>query len=309
MRSTVFLFIIAIAGFLSAPALNFVFDPTDVLKLPAVSEKPAANLRHIKMAKMLDHDRFDGLIMGSSRSGLMDVDWFALEGEWYNASVLDARPTDVLAMLETLNRNALMPQTVVLGLDTSGLADTPLPSSTLHHPSTTGSSVSGWLIANLFAPNAFEIFSLIAEPDLGAPMIRHHFDVSGHYALPLYDMLIEENEDAYIAGNVINPVTGDLQYTVSADQLTALKTLTELVRDAGTKLCVFWHPHRFEVLASFDPQDISAMQKDVAAAIDVSLDILSTESSSDPSAWYDAKHLRPEQTRRVILLVKEACSL
>lgn len=101
-------------------ALNIFADPFGVFKTQIVLNGPQTNERYLKTEHLLGSERYDTLLLGSSRVGVLPPSMLGelLPGEKiYNYSFFYAKPNEILLSMRHLKRKGLLPKRVIMGID------------------------------------------------------------------------------------------------------------------------------------------------------------------------------------------------
>ncbi|SEB06289.1 hypothetical protein [Rubrimonas cliftonensis] len=298
MRRARALIAAAVLGLAAAPILNLGFDPLETFRPPAVSHSPYGNDRVAKIEHLLQAPRYEALLLGSSRTGLLDPNWRPeTAGRWYNLGLLGAAPSEIADFAAALALRGKLTDTLVLGLDLFGLAPGGGAPGHLAHPAVSGRGWPGWTMDRLFAPSLSALADAALRAAAGRNAVRADYAGGGAFAMLGAPAPRPAARSAATPGAV----------AVDPDQLRALRRLAEIADVAGATLCLVWHPHSPTVLGGYDRAGIDRLKRavtDIGAPV---VDLMDAPWARDPAAWFDPKHLAPAAARRQFDAILARC--
>lgn len=298
-----------LAGLLSVPAANLMLDPRDTVFRPDVSTSPASDQRTLKMDRVLAADEpFDGLLLGSSRTGLMRADQVAgaIGGLWYNASWFSARPSEVAAFLREARGEGRLPHRVILGLDLYAFLDDGAPrGSGGARMEATGTDPVRRL-GEAFDIDIRAIVEVVASRRHDPVRIRIDYRGDGSYTLPADEAERQADPEGFAAGWVPASPPAIRPLRLDEREVAALAAIRDLMRATGGDACFFWHPHRPERAAAFPPDDVTTLTRLVARSV-APIGEMTPQWAADPLHWYDLRHLTRERSADVLAWVTAEC--
>jgi hypothetical protein len=298
MRRALVLIAAAVLGLAVAPVLNLAVDPLETFRPPAVSHSPYGNDRLAKIEHLLSAPPYEGLLLGSSRTGLLDPAWASeTAGRWYNLGLLGAAPSEIADVAAALVAHGKLPRTLVLGLDLFGLAPGGGAPGHLAHPVVSGRSRLGWTLDQLFAPSISALADAAARAATGRDVVRTDYAGGGAFAM----LGAPARHTAARADRVLGAIA------VDPAQLDAVRRLAAIADAAGATLCVVWHPHEPAVLAGYDRAGIDRLKRAVTEIGAPVVDLMDAPWARDAAAWLDAKHLAPTAARLELDAILAQC--
>jgi hypothetical protein len=298
MRRARALIAAAVLGLASAPVLNLTLDPLETFRPPVVSHSPYGNDRVAKIEHLLRAPPYEALLLGSSRTGLLDPNWRPeTAGRWYNLGLLGAAPSEIADVAALLARRGKLTDTLVLGLDLFGFA--PGGGAPRHHahPAVSGRGWPDWTMDRLFAPSVSALADAAIRAVAGRYAVRVDYAGGGAFALLGAPAPWMAAQSAATPGKV----------AVDPAQLRALRRLAGIADVAGATLCLVWHPHSPAVLGGYDRAGIKRLKRavtDIGAPV---VDLMDAPWARDPAAWFDPKHLAPAAARRELDAILARC--
>jgi hypothetical protein len=298
MRRALALIAAAVLGLATAPVLNLVVDPLETFRPPGISYSPYGNDRLAKVEHLLSAPRHEGLLLGSSRTGLLDPGWASeTAGRWYNLGLLGAAPSEIADIVAALAAQGKLAPTLVLGLDLFGLAPGGGAPGHLAHPAVSGRSRIGWTLDQLFAPSIGALADAASRAATGRDVVRTDYAGGGAFAM----LGAPAPQTAAHADRVPGAIA------VDPAQLDAVRRLAAMADAAGATLCVVWHPHEPAVLAGYDRAGIDRLKRAVTEIGAPVVDLMDAPWARDAAAWRDAKHLTPAAARRELDAILGQC--
>lgn len=296
------LILAAVAGLAAAPTLNLLVDPFETFRPRDVSFSPYSADRVAKLEHVFAAPRYDGMLLGSSRTSLLDPNWsLDTDGRWYNLGLLGAAPTEVLAVVEEVHWRDRLADTLVLGLDLFGLAPGGEEQHQLTHPAVSRRGWFDWITDQLFAPSAGAIADAGVRALTGELSVRHDYADGGAMRI----LRAAAPEPAPLTA--LPPGAARLDPA----QLDAVRRLIGLADVAESTLCLVWHPHSQAVLNTVDPRDLARIKQtigDIGADLGATVvDLMDAPWARDVSAWIDPKHLAPAAAMRELDAILAAC--
>lgn len=298
MRRARALIAAAVLGLAAAPVLNLALDPLETFRPPPVSHSPYGNDRVAKIEHLLQAPAYEALLLGSSRTGLLDPGWRPeTAGRWYNLGLLGAAPSEIADVAALLALRGKLGRTLVLGLDLFGLAPGGGAPGHLAHPTVSGRGWSSWTMDRLFAPSLSALADAALRAAAGRHVVRHDYAGGGAFAL------LGAPAPRTAAQSTATPGA----IAVDPAQLRALRRLAEIADVAGATLCLVWHPHSPAVLAGYDRAGIDRLKRAVADIGAPVVDLMDAPWARDPAAWFDPKHLAPLAALRQLDAILARC--
>jgi hypothetical protein len=298
MRRARALIAAAVLGLAVAPVLNLAVDPLETFRPPAVSHSPYGNDRLAKVEHLLSAPPYEGLLLGSSRTGLLDPAWASeTAGRWYNLGLLGAAPSEIADVAAALAAHGKLARTLVLGLDLFGLAPGGGAPGHLAHPVVGGRSRLGWTLDQIFAPSIGALADAASRAATGRHVVRTDYAGGGAFAM----LGAPAPQTAAHADRVAGAIA------VDPAQFDAVRRLAAMASAAGATLCVVWHPHSPAVLDGYDRAEIDRLKHAVAGLGAPVVDLMDALWARDAAAWRDAKHLAPAAARRELEAILAQC--
>lgn len=298
-----------VIGLLGAPAYNLLADPTGIFR-DDISGGYFLNSRHSKTDHLLREERYDTLLLGSSRVALMDPSVARDDlGKTYNLAFLSGRPSDYAALIPTLAARDRLAPRLMLGLDLTAFQVGSAAPFWDHHPIVTGENAVSWTLRNLFNAPGFAFFGLFAHHlnETGVPAVRWNL-ATGRYAYPRRDAMIRDDPETYFATATLPPPR-TTPVPIDWSEVDALVATIEAVQQSGSRLCVFWHPHRPEDIARYDPLEVARLKRSLEQVVPGIIDISDVSWLDDHESWYDLHHPLPPKSREVLDRAIAGCDL
>ena len=300
---------VLLTAFAAPPIMNLVFDPAGVFNGPRDGLGLLANERHIKFEVLQHRPRPDGVLLGSSRSGLLPLgpEQVPHAQSWYNLGFLGGTPRDAELFLSALSERHRLPQRLLLGLDLHGFVLGEAQPVRRHHPAVSHEPLMRWYLRNLFNFPGSTFVARFLEPSGAEPDLIHNFRTDGSYVVPRFDALIAQDHEAYKNARVRLANLPSRPYRIDPIQLESLRSLRDIATQNGSTICVFWHPHRPVEVNAYPSSDIEAIKAYVSDIFPDVIDMMSMDFTTNEDLWYDAKHLRSEYGALVTRPLFDSC--
>lgn len=299
----------ALLALVAMVTVNALVDPYEVFRLGLVRTGETANERFRKVDFLLAHPRrFDALLLGSSRTGLLDpeeADVLRPGRHYYNLGVFGGDARDARLMLEALRIGGMEIREVVVGID---LFPFIRPSRELtpayrHHPAVTGEGPASFFGGYLLTPSPLHAAKKLWDARSVVPAITFDFEGTGRYRLPRFDAEIAEDAQRHALR-----VFGRRR---AAQRTTAITWREEPFRDLEAlarwlherRVAAYWfiHPHHRLATAGYTPASLRDFERRASQAVGAAVSFLSRpEWSADDALWYEVNHYRPLLTRPIL---------
>lgn len=302
---------LCVGAMLAAPAYNLLVDNPGVFSAPGERTGPLLNERHVKLELLLEHDRpFDTLLFGTSKTAMLPLPGADIPGYGaaYNFGIRDARPAELVAMLEFMVERGHAPQRVVIGLDPVLFKDDDPQTSALHHPDLRDVPLYRWVSENAFKSPPFGLFTVIAEILAGEQLPVTVWDLSlGHYTQPRREAQIATNPDGVLGlVKAYDPNGPDLR--ISLEHLDDLRRLRAYAVSQGIDLCFHWHPLNRWERARYPADHIEAILGAIERDFPEMIEIGPYPWLDDAAEWLDQLHPRRARSEQVMDDVLAGCA-
>lgn len=265
-----------------------LIDPYNVFHWDNVRENGVEpNKNYIKVKYILANpDKFDTLLFGSSRAGVIHVENIEDE-KCYNMSYSEGLPCEYLMNLETLTSNGVIPKKVYISLDSLGYTIDPESHyNTMRYPYEKLDTKS--FVQMYFQPNmAFDSLDTIASTrDQRMENYSDIFYNCGWWCDYGVDTLSEED----LIG-MMPYIGGEKFYD---ENLEAIQGIKDLCDEYGIEACFFTNP-MFEVTyrASVE-KDYYKFLKDIAKITDFWNFSSLNDVTTNLDCFFDSSHYTPE---------------
>ena len=312
---------IAVGLFLAVAIVNFVIDPTGVFGTNIVPQHAAFNDRYARFSEYQSHpDRFDAVLFGSSRSGLLPFNELSRdlgEATLANFGVTGGMLTDHLAVLEYMLHNpptvGLRIRKIFLLLDVDSFGRRPFTNESLAFalpPAVTGESPVHFWWRNLIAiqPRFWRdgVKNLGQQRASQAPRraVQQQraavSDMISIVSIAARAQGLPERRADEDKSSVPEKITMRPLYS---QQLELWKRFVDLCRQHDIRLIVALSPLRRENESTFDRTDLAKLIDDIARVASVWDFTEAGWVADDRSLWMDGSHFTLEVGRMIVARV------
>lgn len=291
---------------------NIIVDPYEVFQLvtiPAHSLDP--NERYRKVEHLIaKKSNINAFLMGTSTMGnARPEDARNACGEnlnFYNLSFFAGNPQEALASLKALQKNGVVPEKVVYGIDYFQFHDhTAAGASRWLHPEANGQNKMLFFWKYLFLFSFKESVGKIETWERKVPFIQFDFENTGAYSLPFYDEWLASDEGGYFLEKLPSQPLPLAQHAWDPRQFFALQEMGLWGRGNNVDMRFVLMPvyplHR----TNYSDQEKEWFERKLRDIVDTTVpDSNESVESSQKHAYYDGKHFRQALSQKVL---KTAC--
>ena len=280
-------------------SINVLVDPYSVFCFNLLEHSGNANERFLKYERLKENmDEVNGLILGSSRAGLISPDSATdIRGvNYYNASFFGARPKEIHMLLLALERNyGYSPKEVVVGFDYYPFIEAkPMGLAFRSHPEVEGISVlefwKDYIFASSLNDSAGKFMNHINN------YIRLDSD-KGNYYMPDAEIRIELDHQKYISQKITKlPSVSRFKANLNMEIFQDIINLRNFSDSRQIKAFFYNQPLSFWYQEWIDPDGLALYRNTLNSIFENSKYVdfsVSNDITHNPEVWYDLKHYRP----------------
>lgn len=286
-------------GLVVLVGMNLLIDPYGVFGRTHLADGPSVNERYKKVERVQNRpNAFEGLILGSSRSGMTNPEWIEDRTgvRFYNLSAFSAKPSDMRLLYEAYTQTSKPPKIVMIGIDAMSflVEEVGVDLAKRHHPAVEGSGRLSYWLDYLLAPSLMpSLEKLKAQQQKNVV-----FDFErGTYELSEYERQIQADHASYMSKKFETWGASEYRDTFEVGELEELLALVETMQEDNVDVRAFIQPmHRqWKVRMS----SILPRVKRSLASIRRLQDLSDMDSDQD-ELWYEQRHYRSEIAQKVV---------
>jgi hypothetical protein len=249
----------------------------------------------------------DSFIVGSSIMGLVDPALLSRQypnRHFYNLAFLAAKPDEIMATLQALNRKGVTIKTVVYGLEPIAFTDIQTYGPAYHlHPEASDQSRQRVVFDYLFASSLSDGFSRLVTAISGEISVRYDIEGIGRYYLERYDHEIEKDHGEFMRKQFPNNTKPVKAPPWIENRFEDFKKLAFWLKAEKIDSKFYLNPLHPYLANAYGAERLAEFKQKITAltgqgSVQDCTNLLNGDNVNQ--RFYDYKHFRPVQAEKVI---------